>query len=272
MDTLDGKVAIVTGGASGIGRATVRRLAEEGATVVVADLAEEPGRQAATEVGGTFVSTDVTDPTAWQRLVATTVDTHGRLDVAHLNAGVMTRVGGASAPGDGSIDQLTDDAYRRIMSVNVDGVVYGARAVVPAMRAAGGGAIVATASLAGLIGFPPDPIYSVTKHAVVGLVRSIGPQLEPSGITVNAVCPGIVDTPMLGPTAKETLEKLSFPIIPPSDIAAAVVHAITCGLTGQAFVVQAGTGPVQYEFRQVPGPRAEGAEGRRPPEDMEGRA
>jgi NAD(P)-dependent dehydrogenase (short-subunit alcohol dehydrogenase family) len=268
MDSIEGKVAVVTGGASGIGRATVHRLVEDGATVVVADIDEEQGRQVAAEIGGSFVATDVTDPEAWQRLVGTTTDQHRRLDIAFLNAGVMTRP--PDAAGDNGIDDLTDDAYRRIMAINVDGVVFGARAVVPGMRAVGGGAIVVTSSLAGLIGFPPDPLYSVTKHAVIGLVRSLAPQLEPSGITVNAVCPGIVDTPLLGETAKETLRKLEFPLIPPSDIAAAVVHAITSGETGQAFVCQAGREPVRYEFRQVPGPRAEGAEGMRPPEAFEG--
>lgn len=271
MESVEGRVAIVTGGSSGIGKATVQRLAADGASVVVVDVAEEEGREVAAEVGGTFVAADVRDPAAWRRLVAEVVDAHGRLDIAYLNAGVTTRPPGAP-PADIAIDALSDEAYRRIMSINVDGVVFGARAVVPAMRDAGGGAIVATASLAGLIGFPPDPIYSATKHAVIGLVRSIGPQLEPNGITVNAVCPGIVDTPMVGPSAKETLRRLSFPLIPPSDIAAAVVHAITSGETGQAYVVQAGTGPVRYEFRQVPGPRAQGAEGMRPPERYEGNA
>jgi NAD(P)-dependent dehydrogenase (short-subunit alcohol dehydrogenase family) len=263
VGAFDGKVGIVTGGASGIGLAAVRRLAEEGATVVVADVAEEAGRQAAVEVDGRFVAADVADPAAWARLVAEAVDELGGLDIAYLNAGVTTRPLGSDA--DPDFAALTDENYRRIMSVNLDGVVFGVRAVVPAMRERGGGAIVATSSLAGLIAFPPDPIYTLTKHGVIGLVRSLGPQLEASGISINAVCPGIVDTPLVGAEAKEALREVGFPLIPPSQIAAAVVHAVTSGDTGQAYVCQPGRDPERFEFKQVPGPRTAGAEGMRPP-------
>jgi NAD(P)-dependent dehydrogenase (short-subunit alcohol dehydrogenase family) len=240
MAQLEGKVAVVTGGASGIGLAAVRRFREEGARVLVADLAEGPEADA-------FVRADVSRPSDWDGVVAA-AEKLGGLDVAYLNAGVMT--------GEVDITALTDEQYRRIMGTNVDGVVYGTRAVVPVMAARGGGAIVATSSLAGLIGFAGDPIYTVTKHAVVGLVRSLAPQLEAKGITINAVCPGIVDTPMLGETAKTSLEAAGFPIIRPERIAAAVLAFAAGTATGQAWVCQAGRDPVQYEFRDVPGPRA----------------
>jgi NAD(P)-dependent dehydrogenase (short-subunit alcohol dehydrogenase family) len=240
MGQLEGKVAVVTGGASGIGLATARRFKDEGAAVLVADLGEGPE-------GDAFVQADVGDPGAWPAIVAA-AEKLGGLDVAYLNAGVTT--------GEPDITALTDEQYRRIMGVNVDGVVFGARAVVPAMAARGGGAIVATASLAGLISFPPDPIYTLTKHAVVGLVRSLAQQLEAKGITINAVCPGIVDTPLVGEPAKTALTAAGFPIIPADQIASAVFDLAVGGGTGQAWVCQAGRDPVAYEFRDVPGPRA----------------
>src|SRR5436853_6559020 len=172
MGRLGGKVAVVTGGASGIGRATAVRLAEEGATVVVADIDAAGARKVADEVGGRPAELDVGDPVAWRRLVdeLTGPGGPGGVDIAVLNAGIAT--------GEDRIAHLTDEAYRRIMAINVDGVVFGARALVPLIARRGGGAVVATASLAGVIGFAPDPIYTLTKHAVVGLVRSLAPQLE----------------------------------------------------------------------------------------------
>jgi NAD(P)-dependent dehydrogenase (short-subunit alcohol dehydrogenase family) len=256
VGALDGRVAIVTGGASGIGRATAQALADAGASVVVADLDSERAGAVAAEVGGVAVGADVGEPGDWERIVASATAAFGGVDLAHLNAGVTT--------GESDIRAVTDAAYRRIMRANVDGVVFGTRAVVPAMQARGGGAIVATASLAGLIAFAPDPIYTLTKHAVVGFVRAVAPQLEPLGITINAVCPGMVDTPMVGPEAKAVLESAGFPLIPPADIAAAVLAAMSGGATGQAYVCQAGRPPVPYAFRGVPGPAGH----QRPPRGM----
>jgi NAD(P)-dependent dehydrogenase (short-subunit alcohol dehydrogenase family) len=240
MGQLKGKVAVVTGGSSGIGLATVRRFEAEGARVVVADLADG-------EAGERFVRADVSNPEDWPAIVAAAEELGG-IDVAYLNAGVTT--------GEPDITALTDAQYRRIMGANVDGVVFGVRAVVPAMVARGGGAIIATASLAGLISFPVDPIYTLTKHAVVGLVRSLAQQLEPRGITINAVCPGIVDTPLVGDQAKTALEAAGFPIIPPEQIAEAVLACAVGTGSGDAFVCQAGRDAVPYEFRDVPGPRS----------------
>ena len=161
---LDGRAAVVTGGSSGIGLATAQRFAAEGASVVVADV-QEP----VADVDARFVELDVGDPSAWDGFVADA----GRLDVVHLNAGVTT--------GEGDIRELTDAQYERVMRVNVDGVVYGARAAARSMAASGGGAIVVTASVAGLIGFSADPIYTLTKHAVVGLVRAERPDEPDDG-------------------------------------------------------------------------------------------
>jgi NAD(P)-dependent dehydrogenase (short-subunit alcohol dehydrogenase family) len=222
---LGGTVALVTGAASGIGAATASRLAAEGATVVVADVQREAGEKVAAEVGGRFAELDVTTPDGWARVVGEVLATEGRLDIAHLNAGVMT--------GEGDVRALADDQIDRVLGINVLGVLYGVRAVVPAMTAGGG--IVATASVAGLIGWSPDPVYTMSKHAVVGLVRALDPQLAALGISINAVCPGIVDTAMLGAAMKGVLEGAGVPIIPPSEIADGVVTALRSGATGTCF-------------------------------------
>jgi NAD(P)-dependent dehydrogenase (short-subunit alcohol dehydrogenase family) len=156
------------------------------------------------------------------------------------------------------------------MRVNVDGVVYGARAAIRAMERRGGGAIVATSSLAGLIPFPPDPVYDLTKHAVVGLIRSIAPNLAPKGITANTVNPGMTDTAIIGDDARRLIAEAGFPLMPASQIAEAVLHIATTGRTGECWVCQPGREPEPYEFHQVPGPRTEGARGKVPPGVREG--
>ena len=249
---LEGKVAVVTGGASGIGLATSRRFLAEGAQVVVVDM--QPVDLGSDAV---FVSADVGDPAAWDNVVKTAEETLGGVDIAYLNAGVIT--------GEEDITALTDAQYQRIMRANVDGVVFGTRAVVPAMERRGGGAIVATASLAGIISFAPDPIYTMTKHAVVGLVRSLSPQLERRGITINAVCPGVVRTPLLSADAITGLDAAGFPMMPPEQIAEAVLDAVTGTASGECLVCQPGREHTPYRFGSVPGPRTEGAEGMRPP-------
>ena len=260
MDDLSGRVALVTGGASGIGRATSERLAAEGARVVVADRDATLGPRVADAVGGRFVEVDVSDPGAWTSLVADVVGTEGALDIAYLNAGVTT--------GESDIRKLTDEQYRRIAGVNIDHVVFGARACAAQMSETGGGVIVATASIAGLIGFSPDPVYTMTKHAVVGLVRGLAPTLEPYGVSVHAICPGIVDTPLVGEQAKQGLEAAGFPLMPASQIADAVVHAVRSSETGVCWVCQPGREPEAFTFGQVPGPRREGAEGGIVPPDF----
>src|SRR6266851_1767421 len=245
MGALSGKAAVVTGGASGIGLATATRLAAEGASVVVVDQNSSAGEKVAADLGGRFVPADVGDPSAWAPVISAAEEAFGGIDVAYLNAGVTT--------GEGDITLLTDEQYRRILGANIGGVVLGVRAVVPAIERRGGGAIVATASVAGLISLPMDPIYAMTKHAVVGLVRSLAPQLSVKGITINAICPGVVDTPLLGEGVGLMLKQSGMPLIDPAQIAEAVLGRVLGTETGQAWTCQWDRPVHAYEWNPVPG-------------------
>ncbi len=212
--------AIVTGGASGLGAAIASRLTSEGFDVDVLDLT---------------TGFDVTDPKQWETI--------GPVDVACLNAGVL---GGGTDPA-----AIPVESYRRTMAVNVDGVFLGIRHLAGVMP--NGGRIVATASLAGLTAMPSDPVYAASKHAVVGLVRSVAPALAGRGISINAVCPGIADTPMLTDAARDAIANARFPLVEASDVAAAVWLALSSGQTGHAWAVQPGRDPVDFRFANVPG-------------------
>jgi NAD(P)-dependent dehydrogenase (short-subunit alcohol dehydrogenase family) len=253
---LDDKVAIVTGAASGIGLAAARRLRSAGALIAVLDLDEERGAEAASELGGRFVKLDVGDSGDWSRAITEVTAHFGGIDIAYLNAGVTT-------PGS-VVTDVSDASYRRIMRANVDGVFFGVRAVMPSLESRGGGAIVATASLAGLIAYSPDPVYAMTKAAVVGLVRALAPHLTTMNITINAICPGLVDTPLLGPDARRLAIAANFPLIPATDIAEAVYGRVVGTETGQAWVCQMNREATAYRFAGVPGPRGDAA-GRTPP-------
>ena len=184
MDLRD-KVALITGGASGIGKATALALAERGAVVVIADVNPD-GEALAEQIGGHFVRTDVRELDANEAMVAFAVERAGGIDHVFLNAGVATDTWLG--------DDFDVELYRRAMAINLDGVVFGVQASLGALRERGGGSIVATASLAGLTGMPMDAIYTANKHAVVGLVRALGPAFAGEGIRVNAVCPGFTES------------------------------------------------------------------------------
>jgi NAD(P)-dependent dehydrogenase (short-subunit alcohol dehydrogenase family) len=213
--------ALVTGGEGGIGRAIRTRLEQEGYEVRSLDIVH---------------GFDVSDPEAWEEVDAA--------DLACLNAGVLT--------GTADIRKLTDEQYARALGANVDGVVLGVRRLTRVMD---GGAIVVTASLAGLTAMPSDPIYALTKHALVGFVRSVAPQLDP--ISINAVCPGIADTPMID-AQREAFEAAGFPLVTAEDVAEAVWRASQSEGTGEAWYVQPGREPAPFRFPNVPGPRAAG--------------
>ncbi len=227
------ETAIVTGGRSGIGAAIVAALEAEAVDVEVLDLADD---------------FDVGDARDWEAVLPA--------DLVCLNAGVLT--------GERDIRLLGDEEYRRALRTNVDGVVLGVRHLAPLLEK--GSAFVVTASLAGLTAMPSDPIYTLTKHAVVGFVRAVAPQLEARGIRINAVCPGIVDTPMLDRGGqRQEFEAAGFPLLSPEEVAAAVLLAARSEETGQAWAVQPGREPLQFRFPNVPGPRVAGHEGERPP-------
>lgn len=190
MNSLAGKIAIVTGGASGIGEATARVFAEAGAKVVIGDL--QDGSRVAKEVGGVFQSVDVRDSASVKALIDFSVAQFGRLDVLFNNAGIE-----AHAP----LAGMDDAAHRNMVDVNLHGVFYGLKFGIQAMAANAGparGSIINTASVAGLVGTPGLGSYAATKHAVVGMTRTAAIEMGAMGIRVNAVCPGVIRTPMLG--------------------------------------------------------------------------
>ncbi len=190
-ERFSGRTAVVTGGGSGIGLATVRRLAAEGARVVVADIDADSGKAAADEVDGLFVRTDVTAEDEVEALFAAAVDTYGSVDVAFNNAGI-------SPPEDDSILDTGLDAWRRVQEVNLTSVFLCCKAVIPHMRRQGRGAIVNTASFVAVMGAATSQIsYTASKGGVLAMTRELGVQFAREGIRVNALCPGPVNTPLL---------------------------------------------------------------------------
>ena len=176
--------------------------------------------------------------------VAATEATYGRLDLVHLNAGVTTSAASV---------EVSDEAYRRLVSVNLDGVFFGLRAALPALRRSGGGVVIATASVGGLAPIPMDPLYGMTKHGVVGLVRSAAPALAAENIRLLGLCPGFTDTRLVADDA-EALEAMGFPLMTAETIAAATMRVIHEGQPGECWFVQAGREAQPYGFRGIPGP------------------
>jgi NAD(P)-dependent dehydrogenase (short-subunit alcohol dehydrogenase family) len=188
---LTGRVAVVTGGASGIGLASVRRLAAEGAKVVVADLEADAGKAAADEAGGLFVPTDVTSEPDVVALFAQAHDAYGRIDIAFNNAGI-------SPAADGSILETGIDAWRTVQEVNLTSMYYCCKHVIPYMQRQGNGSIINTASFVAVMGAATSQIsYSASKGGVLAMSRELGVEFARQGIRVNALCPGPVNTPLL---------------------------------------------------------------------------
>jgi len=242
---MTGKVALITGGASGFGAEVARQLVRRGDSVVLCDIDEAGGQAVADELGATFLRGDVSDFAEVVSVTDAAEQVHGGLDLVFLNAGISTGCGVAE-----DFDLAT---YRRAMGINLDGVVFGVHAAIPALRRRGGGAIVATASMAGLAGTPFDPVYGANKHAVVGLVRALGPSLAPQGITVNAFCPGFAETKIIT-DLREHLVSTGTPIIPVDVAGRSVLQAFDSSETGQAWLLQAGRDVMVYRFRGIPGP------------------
>ena len=188
---LQDRVAIVTGGVGGIGLATARRFADEGAKVVVVDLDDHRGAEVADELGGIYVNCDVTDPEQVDAMVARTIETYGTIDIAFNNAGI-------SPPDDDSILDTGLDAWRRVQEVNLTSVYLCCKAVLPHMRAQQRGSIINTASFVAVMGAATSQIsYTASKGGVLAMSRELGVQFAREGIRVNALCPGPVDTPLL---------------------------------------------------------------------------
>lgn len=247
LDTwgLDGKVVLITGAASGIGAATARLAASDGAEVIVCDLPSSDGQAVADEIGGSFVALDVTSSDNWASVVADL----DRLDIAILNAGVEFRdpADFNRTPDDPGTWDL--DLYHRATNVNIDGVALGMHALVPVFDRLGGGTITVTASLAGLIPWSPDPIYSMSKWAVVGLVRASASPLRRKGITINAVCPGGVATPMTRVFDGSVPPGMADPV----HIAKAHLGIAISGQSGRIIKAVAGYAHSPHQFAEVTG-------------------
>jgi NAD(P)-dependent dehydrogenase (short-subunit alcohol dehydrogenase family) len=237
---LNGKTAIVTGAASGIGRATARALADAGASVTLLDVNDQLGASAAAAAGGTYVHLDVSDSAAWKDLLAG----FEQLDLLHLNAGIYD-----TALAD--ITEISDEKYRRYMGVNVDGVFFGLRAAIPLLERTQG-AVVITSSMAGVMPLPANPLYALTKFGLVGLVRSIHGELERRGIRINALCPGAVATPLMGEDPHAVFGALGITALEPEDLAATVVDLLSSDRSGEIVLHQPGAPAEALEFLRLP--------------------
>ena len=234
-------VAVVTGGASGVGAASARRLARDGTSVVVVDVDDTGGEQVARDIGGRYVHLDVSDDTGWATL-ATELRAGEGVDFVHLNAGIL-----ASNENVPFLDTPVA-RYRTMVGVNLDGVVLGVHALARVMVERSGGSIAVTASLAGLIPYGGDPIYAATKHGVVGFVRSAAPQLGRLGVHLHAICPSGIDTPMVaGRRVQQGLES-GRPFMPPEAVADAVAALLARDDTGRIQLISAEHGVEDVEF------------------------
>ncbi|NUT38953.1 MAG: 3-oxoacyl-ACP reductase [Thermoactinospora sp.] len=245
MHRLQDRVAVITGAGSGIGLATARRFAEEGAKVVCVDVDEEAGTKVAAEVGGIFVEADVTDADAVERMYLTAFETYGSVDIAFNNAGI-------SPPDDDSILETGIDAWRRVQEVNLTSVYLCCKAVIPYMRRQGKGSIINTASFVAVMGSATSQIsYTASKGGVLAMSRELGVQFAREGIRVNALCPGPVNTPLLQELFAKDPERAQRRLVhipvgrfaEASEIAAAVAFLASDDasfITGAEFLVDGG--------------------------------
>lgn len=245
MQRLLDRVAVVTGGGSGIGLATVRRFAAEGAKVVVADLDTATGTAVAEEVGGEFVHVDVTDEDAVRALFDTTAEKLGSVDVAFNNAGI-------SPPDDDSILTTGLDAWRRVQEVNLTSVYLCCKYAIPHMQRQGKGSIINTASFVAVMGAATSQIsYTASKGGVLAMSRELGVQFAREGIRVNALCPGPVNTPLLQELFAKDPERAARRLVhipvgrfaEPQEIAAAVAFLASDDssfITASQFLVDGG--------------------------------
>lgn len=226
MSLLAGKTVLITGAAMGLGRAVAILAAAEGAKVAVLDIDAGRARDTAEIVGGAHWQIDVADPDAWSRTANEIERRFGPVHYAHLNAGIMTfPLGGDMERA--RVENVSPARYRQVVSVNVDGVFFGLQTLLPRMKSAGGEAITVTSSAAGLTPIPFDPIYGLTKHAVVGLVRSVAMAEADGPVRINAICPGGFSSQLL-PAAFMTPKTMT-----PTDMAHEVIDLLLRGSTGE---------------------------------------
>jgi NAD(P)-dependent dehydrogenase (short-subunit alcohol dehydrogenase family) len=242
---LAGKVAVVTGAGSGIGLATVRRFAAEGATVICADVDVAAGTAAASEVGGEFVKVDVTSEAEVQALFAGAVAKHGSLDIAFNNAGI-------SPPEDDSILTTGIEAWQKVQEVNLTSVYLCSKYAIEHMLATGGGSIINTASFVAVLGSATSQIsYTASKGGVLAMTRELGVQFARQGVRVNALCPGPVNTPLLKELFAKDQERAARRLVhvpmgrfaEPEEIAAAVLFLASDDssfITASSFLVDGG--------------------------------
>jgi len=242
---LAGRVAVITGGGSGIGLASAHRLAAEGARIVIGDLDPATGTVAAAEVDGEFVPVDVSDAAQVDRLFAIAVERFGRVDVSFHNAGI-------SPPDDDSILTTGLDAWRRVQDVNLTSVYLCCRAVLPIMQRQGRGSIINTASFVATMGSATSQVsYTASKGGVLAMTRELGVQFAREGIRVNALCPGPVNTPLLAELFAADPERAQRRLVhvpmgrfaEPEEIAAAVAFLASDDssfITASTFLVDGG--------------------------------
>ncbi|MEU4650276.1 SDR family oxidoreductase [Nocardia fluminea] len=232
MSWRESRTALITGAAGGIGAAVARRLAARAHCVLV-DRSSAVD-QVAAEIGATAVVGDLTDPELTARAVALAGD---GLDLVVLNAGTNCA--------DKDPATLDLDRYHAVVGVNQHAVVWGLRAALPALRRAGGGSIVVTASHAALTGVEQDPVYTMTKHAVIGLVRALSGPLSREGIRLSAVCPGLVDTPLTA-GARDRFRQAGIPMLSSDEVAAAIEETLYTADPGTELVLASGRPPTRY--------------------------
>ena len=244
------RTAIVTGAASGIGQALTRQLTASGTNVLGVDMDADGLAAMAAETGCATRVADVSGSEENEAIVADAVERFGSIDLSFLNAGILDRDPSIQTYRAADLDLAR---YETTRAVNMDGVVYGAVAAAKAMAERGGGSIVATASVAGLVGYPPTPFYAATKAAVVGLVVSLGAAFAADGVRLNAICPGGVATPLVGLDPEAAAAVVS--LLAPADLAAEMIATADSDAAGQVFSVVAGREPVRqlHTLAEVPG-------------------
>ncbi|MHB1509215.1 MAG: 3-oxoacyl-ACP reductase [Acidimicrobiales bacterium] len=245
MGRLDGKVAVITGAASGIGKASARRFAKEGANVVVVDLADGPGASLAEEIGGLYVHADVTSAGDVEAMYDAAIDRFGGLDVCFNNAGI-------SPPEDDSILDTDIDVWRRVQEVNLTSVYLCCKAGISRLLQHGGGSVINTASFVAILGAATSQIsYTASKGGVLALSRELGVQFAREGVRVNALCPGPVNTPLLQELFAKDPERAARRLVhvpmgrfgEPEEIAAAAAFLASDDasfITASSFIVDGG--------------------------------